>query len=219
MSTTTQKTNEDVINEFLMGKDPMEKIISIECEYGDNQASIIFHNAKGEKRVKLEDFKPFVWAKNSVAVRMFNGDRKLLKQKMSEWGIAVKLLTTNLSKEDPTAERLENGYKYMFYAKRKMSFQQFLMFFQQAGTPIYGPKKNTDVTEKITPTREFLAVTPVEQFMIQTGKRLFKGFENYDELKRLQFDLETQGLDPEIHAIDQIGIRTNKGFEKIISIP
>ena len=218
MSTTTQKTNEDVINEFLMGKDPMEKIISIECEYGDNQASIIFHNAKGEKRVKLEDFKPFVWAKNSVAVRMFNGDRKLLKQKMSEWGIAVKLLTTNLSKEDPTAERLENGYKYMFYAKRKMSFQQFLMFFQQAGTPIYGPKKNTDVTEKITPTREFLAVTPVEQFMIQTGKRLFKGFENYDELKRLQFDLETQGLDPEIHAIDQIGIRTNKGFEKIISI-
>lgn len=214
----TSKTNLDVVNEFLMGKDPMEKIVSIECDYNDNQVSIIFNNADGQKRVRLDDFKPFVWAKNSVAVRMFNGDRKLLKQKMSEWGIAVKSLITNFDTSKETADRLENGYKYIFYAKRKMSYQQFLMFFQQAGTPIYGQKQSKDVTEKIIPTREFLAVSPVEQYMMQTGKRLFKGVDNYDELKRLQFDLETQGLDPEIHAIDQIGIRTNKGFEKIITI-
>ena len=30
--------------------------------------------------------------------------------------------------------------------------------------------------------------------------------------------METEGLDPNINAISQIGIRTNKGFEKIISI-
>ena len=30
--------------------------------------------------------------------------------------------------------------------------------------------------------------------------------------------METQGLNPEIHMIDQIGIRTNKGFEKIITV-
>ena len=54
--------------------------------------------------------------------------------------------------------------------------------------------------------------------MIYSGKRLFKGYDNYDDLKRLQFDLETQGLNPEIHAIDQIGIRTNKGFKKIITV-
>ena len=54
--------------------------------------------------------------------------------------------------------------------------------------------------------------------MISTSRRLFKGYNGYDELKRLQFDLETQGLNPEIHAIDQIGIRTNKGFEKIITV-
>ena len=47
---------------------------------------------------------------------------------------------------------------------------------------------------------------------------MFKGYEDYDDLLRLEWDLETEGLDPNINAISQIGIRTNKGFEKIISI-
>lgn len=211
------QNNTDIINNFLSGHDPMEKIISIECGYNDDQVSIIFINKNGEKRIKLDDFKPFVWAKNSVAVRMFNGNRNELKHKMREFGIGVKALTTKTDTSD-TSERLENGYKYIFYAKRKMSYQKFLIFFNLATTPIYGEKNKKNVNEKIISTREFLAVSPVEQYMIYSGKRMFKGYENYDDLKRLQFDLETQGLNPEIHAIDQIGIRTNKGFEKIITI-
>lgn len=50
--------------------------------------------------------------------------------------------------------------------------------------------------------------------MISTGKRLFKGYDDYDQLKRLEWDLETQGLEAERCAINQVGIRTNKGFEK-----
>ena len=34
----------------------------------------------------------------------------------------------------------------------------------------------------------------------------------------MSFDLETEGLNPLIHCISQIGIRTNKGFEKILTI-
>lgn len=63
-------------------------------------------------------------------------------------------------------------------------------------------------------SREIMAIAPIEQYMIATGRRLFKGYEEYDQLKRFLFDLETQGLNPRIHAIDQIGIRTNRGFEK-----
>ena len=59
---------------------------------------------------------------------------------------------------------------------------------------------------------------PAEQFMIETGKRFFKGYDNYDDLKRMSFDLETEGLNPRKHHISQIGIRTNKGYEKIITI-
>ncbi len=211
------KNNTELINVFLHGHDPMERIISIECDYNDDQVSIIFVNKNNEKRVKLDDFKPFVWAKNSAAIRMFNGDRKQLKQKLNEFGIGVKSLITK-TESSLTSERLENGYKYIFYAKKRMSYQKFLTFFNLASTPIYGNKKSKESNENIIHNREFLAVSPVEQYMIYSGKRLFKGYDNYDDLKRLQFDLETQGLNPEIHAIDQIGIRTNKGFEKIITI-
>lgn len=213
------ESNSEIINKFLNGRDPMERIISIECDFNEEEVSIIFVNDNGEKRVKMDDFKPFVWAKNSVAIRMFNGDRKLLKSKLKGFNIGVKALMTNKSGE-PTSERLESGYKYIFYAKKKMSYQKFLSFFTLAGTPVYGDKskKSTEAEKLNISSREFLAVTPVEQYMISTGKRLFKGYNSYDELKRLLFDLETEGLNPEIHAINQIGIRTNKGFERIITV-
>lgn len=217
----SQIDKKEIIENFLNGRDPMEKIISIECDYNDDEVSIIYYNSKGEKRIKKDDFKPFIWAKNSVCVRMFDGDRKALRSKMNEFGIGVRALKTKNDNEDSkeTPDRLENGYKYIFFARRKMNYQKFLQFFKFAGTPIYDNKKKKDLNKdgKI-PTREFLAVTPIEQYMIQTGRRMFKGFDSYDQLKRLQFDLETQGLDPNVHSIDQIGIRTNKGFEKIITI-
>lgn len=210
-------TNTEIINAFLSGRDPMERIVNIECGYDNDQVSIIYVNDEGQKRIKLDDFQPFVWAKNSIAVRMFEGNRDELKKRMVEYGIGVKALITKTETSEDS-ERLENGYKFLFYAKRKMTYQHFLSFFQLAKTPIFETKKKKNPDEKIVSSREFLAVSPVEQYMIRSGKRLFKGYDNYDDLKRLQFDIETDGLNPEIHGINQIGIRTNKGFEKIITV-
>ena len=205
----------ETVNTFLNGHDPMERIISIECGYQDDSVSIIYVNADGEKRVRKDDFKPFAWAKNSACIRMFGGNRGTLRRRMREYGINVKALATKYNGSEEN-ERLENGYKYMFYATRRMSYTKFLAFFSSADTPIYENSKKGE--EQKGSSREFMVVSPVEQYMIQTGKRLFKGYDNYDDLKRFIFDLETQGLNPKIHAIDQIGMRTNKGFEKIITI-
>lgn len=208
-------TKTEIVDNFLSGFNPMEKIINIECDFNDEEVSIIYRNDKGIKKIRKEDFKPFVWAKNSVCVRMFEGDRKLLKEKLKTYGISVKALKISNDNTEPH-ERLEGGYKYIFKATRKMSYQRFMMFFNEAKTPIYGNKKKGE--EKTSSSREFLAVSPVEQYMMYSGCRMFKGYNNYDELVRMQFDLETQGLNPQVHSIEQIGIRTNKGFEKVISI-
>ena len=209
--------NSEVIKGFLEGKDPMEHIINIECGYDDDKVSIVYVNEDGVKKIRLDDFKPFVWAKNSVAVRMFNGDRNALKKAMIDYGISVKALITTKD-GNKSDDRLWHGYKYIFYSKHRMTYKTFMSFFKAAGTPIYEQRKKQDTASQNISSREFLAVTPIEQYMIASGKRMFKGYEGYDELKRMQFDLETQGLNPEIHAIDQIGIRTNKGFERIITI-
>lgn len=216
-STTTSKENIERINGFLKGRDPMEHIIAMECDYNSDKVCVIYVNKDGKKRIGMDDFKPFAWAKQSAAQRLFKGDRKLLLEKMRSYGIKCKQLATTSPTATKTNPRLENGYKYLFYSVKAMTYSRFLNFFEEAGVPIYAKKnKKKETFESVS--KEIVTVAPIEQYMISTGKRLFKGYDTYDELKRLLFDLETQGLNPRIHAIDQIGIRTNKGYEKIITI-
>lgn len=206
-------TTED-INKFFEGADPMQHIIDIELSYNDADAEIVFINDIGEKRIRKEPFKPFTWAKNSACIRMFGGQRGLLRSKMREYGIRVKALYTCTEDNPYPHEKLDNGYKYLFYSTHKMSMGKFQNFFNEAGTPLK-PKKQNDTDPS---SQEFMYLQPVEQFMIETGKRYFKGYDNYDDLTRMSFDLETEGLNPKIHAISQIGVRTNKGFERILTI-
>jgi hypothetical protein len=46
--------------------------------------------------------------------------------------------------------------------------------------------------------------------MISTGKRMFKGYSDYDQCLRLIFDWETTGLDVKKDRIEQFGIRFNR---------
>ena len=211
-----EKITTEIVNNFLNGHDPMEHIISIECDYNDDKVNIIFINKNGEKRIRQDDFKPFIWVKHSAAIRLYEGDKTKLRQAMRKYGISIKKLITSNDNDETTNERLENGYKYLFYATRKMSNSVFQSFFAKGGVPI--SERKTKAQPNPQQTKEFITVTPVEQYMIQTGRRLFKGYDNYDQLHRFIFDLETQGLNPKVHRIEQIGIHTNRGYDKIISI-
>ncbi len=55
----------------------------------------------------------------------------------------------------------------------------------------------------------------VEQYLISSGRTYFKGL-TYDDVVRLQFDLETTDLSPERGRIFMISVRDNKGFERVI---
>ena len=202
-----KKITKEQIDRFFEGHDPMKHIVKIECGYDDDKVFIIYRNEKGEKRVKKEPLLPFVWSKQSTARMLYGGDKAKLKQMMTRYNIGVKGLRTNRA-DGTIPERMANGYNAMFYAKAAMSYQNFMDFFEKGGKPIYDD--NDD--------KSYIAVAPVEQYMISTGKRQFKGYDSYDDLTRLLFDLETTGLDPHADQIDQIGIRTNKGFEKIITV-
>jgi DNA polymerase elongation subunit (family B) len=72
--------------------------------------------------------------------------------------------------------------------------------------------------DKIKPKRDCTFELPVvEQFMISTGIRLFKGYEHYNDLEKFYFDIETTGLDPRTSRVFLIGCKTNKGFRMILS--
>ena len=206
------EVTKEQIHSFLNGHNPMERIIKIEGDYNDDKMSVIYRDENGYKKVSHEPFYPFCWAKRSAGQGLFNGNRSLLKAKLNEYHISCKGLRISDS-EGNIPERMERGYRIMFKANSPMSYQKFMQFFKEGGRPIY-PNQN-DINYGL---KEYIVVNPIEQFMIQTGKRQFKTYDDYDQLLRVEFDLETEGLDPQKDCISQIGIRTNRGFEQIIPV-
>ena len=206
------EVTKEQIHSFLNGYNPMERIVKIEGDYNDDKMSVIYRDENGLKKVSHEPFYPFCWAKQSTGQGLFNGNRSLLKAKLNEYHISCKGLRISDS-EGNVSERMERGYRVMFKANSPMPYQKFMQFFKEGGRPIY-PNQN-DINYGL---KEYIVVNPIEQFMIQTGKRQFKTYDDYDQLLRIEFDLETEGLDPQKDCISQIGIRTNRGFEQIIPV-
>lgn len=201
------------VETFLHGRDPLERIVSIECGYRDERVTVYYRNENGARCSRQEPFLPFVYAKVSVCRQMCGGNQTELKQLLKSYGIRCS--GTRITDENgKTHERLENGYRIRFQATKMMSWSRFQSFFTKTGFPIYDDKRKRKKEKS-----PYFAVSPVEQYMVYSGRRFFKGYENYDDVRRLVFDLETEGLDPERHRINQIGVRTNKGFTRIITIP
>src|SRR5688572_23735761 len=55
-----------------------------------------------------------------------------------------------------------------------------------------------------------LALPPEEQYLVASGRTYFRDL-TFDDLHRLQFDLETHGLNPVIHRIFMVSVRDPSG--------
>lgn len=209
----------EVVSTFIEGYDPQERIVNFDYKYNENFVSIIYRDENDDKRITKEPFMPFLWATKRACLRLCNGNRTELTKLMKRYGIWVKALdVTNVNGE--IVEEILDGYTFMFYATNPMSYTKFLEFFKVAGNSVYAKKKDeqnsnikssfTELPEAKKDKRQYLVVSPIEQFMIATGKRMFKGYDDYDQTLRLIFDLETTGLDTKKDRIEQFGIRFNR---------
>jgi DNA polymerase, archaea type len=54
-----------------------------------------------------------------------------------------------------------------------------------------------------------------EQYLVTSGQTYFRGL-TFDDLHRLQFDLETTGLDPTSDRIFLVAVRDNRGLERVL---
>jgi len=67
-------------------------------------------------------------------------------------------------------------------------------------------------------TEEYYSVGAIEQYLMQTGRVFFRDLA-YDDLHRLQFDLETTALSPQQGRIFMVAVRDSRGLETIIEAP
>jgi DNA polymerase I len=65
---------------------------------------------------------------------------------------------------------------------------------------------------------EYYAVGPVEQYPMASGKVYFRDL-NYEDLHRLQFDLETTALDPQRGRIFMVAVRDSQGLATVLEAP
>jgi len=186
------------IQEFLEGADPEEHIVSVEYDYATDAVYKIKEIPLQGKRIIKDTFTPFAWVGDLKGLNFYQSSKDLQKKAMSEHGIMIEKLETGGN------DRMERGLKYM--VKSLKGYRHLINFFKEGGVDPWGEKTKGLV----------LVLPPVEQYLIQKEKRLFKGFEEYNDITRFVFDLETTSLEPKDGRIFMIGVKTNKGLQRVI---
>ena len=191
------------VENFLIGHDDEKYIVNIEYDAPTNTIYKFKQLPDGSKVTETDTLTSFMWMKNLGDLKKlynFYGNNDLkIKNARKEYGIEV----TALNHENHP--RLVDGYKFLITCNQGHS--RMLDFFKNGGfyRGIYD--QTNDVKS------HFMLLSPIEQYLISTGKRLFKGYEDYNDIDKLVFDLETTGLDPEVSRIFMVGCKTNKGLE------
>lgn len=203
MSISKTIVSPEHIESFLNGSNPKKYVVAIEASYNEPIVSLIINDPQTGKRIEKENYKPFLWFKEDVSKILYGGKKMKSMEMANKFGVKTKRLHVSNSNGE-TPHRLKNGYRYI--ATCDYSYNKLVQFFKDGGIDIFD-KSNSKL---------FFMFTPVEQYMIQTGVRLFKGLEDYNNIHRFQYDLETEGLDPKKHSIFQIGMRDNRGFELVL---
>jgi len=198
------EVNKEVISKFLQGRNPQKFIVAVEATYFSNKVDLIINHPKKGKYIETDTFKPFIWMRHDVGSILYNGNRKETRRHLEAASITIESLKIKDGNGN-IPERLDNGYKYLLTGNQ--SYNQLLKFLKDGGVDVFGNEKEY-----------FQTLAPAEQYLIQTGKRLFKGMEDYNDVHRLQFDLETTGLLPKKDRIFQIGIKDNRGFEHVLEV-
>lgn len=190
--------SQKVIETFLNGEDPEKYIVGVEYDYQRNLIYKIIQDPERGKVIKQDKLTPFLWVADLSSLNFYDNSKSKQRAKMHEHGIIIEKLRTDKK------AKLENGMKYL--VKSTKGYRSLLNFFKQGGIDPWGEKTR----------KYFVILNVVEQFLIQTKKRLFKGIEEYEDVHRFVFDIETTGLNPETDKIILIGVKDNRGMRELI---
>lgn len=191
--------SQEVIEGFLNGGDDEMYIVGVEYDYPTNTIWKIIQDPIEGKIIKSDTFTPFIWVGDLTGLNFYNNSKAMQKKRMGEFGILIEKLDTHNN------ERLENGMTHI--VKSIKSYTDLISFFRMGGLNPWDEKVR----------QHFTVLNPVEQYLIQKKKRLFKGIDEYSGVNRFVFDIETTGLDPETCVIILIGVKDNRGLNETIA--
>lgn len=210
------------IKEFLEGyNNDIKYLVNVETDPRTNVAECVIHDPNQVPRIEHIKYEPFMYMKDlsRVGRMLYPGrDESYIESKRIKYGIKITKLKTGNQK------RLLDGYCYKVTSHR--SHNDMINYFRDGGIDMFEKLKDEndelvrdEKGKLIYKNRDlFHSVKTTEQFFISTQSRLYKGYEQYKEVHRLTFDIETTGLRYQIARMFAIGVRDNRGFEQILEV-
>lgn len=209
------------IKGFLEGyNNDLKYLVNVETDPRNNIAECIIHEPNKKSRIENIKYEPFMYMKDISKRFMLYGGRteQYIESKRIKYGIKIIKLKTGNQK------RLVEGYCFKLTSSR--SYNDIMNYLRDGGIDPYEKLTNDDgviIKDKkgdpIYLYRDmFYSPRTTEQFFISTQSRLYKGYEEYKNVHKLTFDIETTGLRYQIARVFAIGVRDNRGFETILEV-
>jgi len=210
------------IKGFLEGyNNDLKYVVNVETDNNTNIAECVIHEPNKESKIVKIPYEPFMYMKDlgKTGHVLYEGHtEEYMLSKQIKYGITITKLKTGNQK------RLVNGYCFKLTSKK--SYNDIINYIRDGGINPYEKLTDDDGRvipdgkgEPIYPYRDlFYSVRGTEQFFISNQTRLYKGFEEYKNVHKLTFDIETTGLRFQIARMFAIGVRDNRGFETILEL-
>lgn len=210
------------IKPFLEGyNNELKYLVNVETDSRTNIAKCVIHEPNTEKKIVDVRYEPFLYMKDlsKTNVKFYEGySEERLRSIQKLFGVTVTKLKTGNQK------RLTEGYCYKLSSYK--SYKHILDYIKNGGINMYEKAKDSrgrfiknKKGEYEYPNRDlFYTLKTTEQFFISTQARLYKGLEEYKDVHKLIFDIETTGLRYQMSRMFAIGVKDNRGFEMILKV-
>jgi DNA polymerase elongation subunit (family B) len=211
------------IKKFLDGyNNDLKYLVHVEIDPEVNTAECVIHEPGKDPEIRKIQYTPFMYMKDlsltESKIRLYAHDPGILENKKIQYGITITPLKTG------NHRRLKNGYCFKITSSK--SYNAIINFLKDGRVYPYEKLRDEEGNEVKDAKGEpiylyrdfFYSPRIVEQFFISTQSRLFKGFEEYKNVHKVTFDIETTGLRYQKARVFAIGVRDNRGFETILEV-
>lgn len=186
-------------DENLFGWNPTTGIVSVYV-HRDGRA-IVWRRLENYVLCTTEHYRPWILATSLEDVQYLGEALQPYNEHVPHH---VRLRYREL--EGPTA-----AYRYLLFARNARTLEHAILegIGHRLRHPIYNLNDLPD---------SYYRVGAVEQYLMSTGKVYYRGM-HYDDVHRLQFDLETTALDPHRGRIFLIAFHDNRGLHTTLEAP
>src|SRR5438034_2552792 len=196
---TSDETMVRVEDERVFGWDAMPGIVSVWANREGR--AVVWQRLEGRITFTTERFRPWLFA--TTLEDLSHLGRSLLPLDVPAGDVAA---VSYRELEGP-----EGSYRYLLSARDGRVLERMLLNGASR-------RLGRQVTNLNDLPETYYRVGPVEQYLMLSGRVYFRGMV-YDDLHRLQFDLETTALDPHRGRIFMVSLRDNQGLATTLEAP